>query len=285
MNALQPPAMHTLEMEPQAWERLDYRLLGLYHRQVRKDTRHLISTMPHYVLWRLDAGHVRLRLPQAPDLVATAGTWVLIPPDYPREHIFSDDAVILSLHLWAGWLGHRPLLSVPGLLVRPVEAWPELGQAAESLLRDNPLRRSVRLESFAAWEGARWRWLAAFFRTLRGEGCEPMPWFVRDERVARAIEILEDLDHVPRLPYHRLGEATGLSRAHLDRLFLAHLQKTPRQVHDEILGRRASALLVGGEMPLKRIAAELGFPAPAQFNRWFKRVSGMTPGIYRKRMT
>ena len=49
-------------------------------------------------------------------------------------------------------------------------------------------------------------------------------------------------------------------------------------------GQQKSAkltLLAEGEMPLKRIAARLGFANPASFSLAFRRLTGSTPGRYR----
>lgn len=78
-----------------------------------------------------------------------------------------------------------------------------------------------------------------------------------------------------------LAELIGLSRGHFMRAFK---QSTGRTVHGFVEAVRldqAKTLLAEGAMPLKRIAARLGFANPASFSLAFRRLTGSTPGCYR----
>ena len=77
-------------------------------------------------------------------------------------------------------------------------------------------------------------------------------------------------------------ESVPLSRRSLETRFQKLLGRTP---HDEIVRvqiERAKQLLGQTELPLKAIAARLGFRHPEYLNVLFRRVTGQTPGAYRR---
>ena len=74
----------------------------------------------------------------------------------------------------------------------------------------------------------------------------------------------------------------GLSVSHLNRLSREHLGMS---VQARIAGRVLEAArrdLVFTPTPIQKIAFALGFQDPAYFNRFFKKMTGMTPGAFRK---
>ncbi|WP_380875003.1 hypothetical protein ACFB49_02700 [Sphingomonas sp. DBB INV C78] len=78
-----------------------------------------------------------------------------------------------------------------------------------------------------------------------------------------------------------LADLVGLSRGHFMRAFKQSVGKT---VHGFVEGVRldqAKTLLAEDDMPLKQIAARLGFANPASFSLAFRRMTGDTPGRYR----
>ena len=77
--------------------------------------------------------------------------------------------------------------------------------------------------------------------------------------------------------------AAGVSRATLDNLARRCLGHT---VHDIITSerlKRASALLVQTNLPMKQVAAKSGFASTQYFNHVFKRQAECTPAIYRRK--
>ncbi|QFU08617.1 Virulence regulon transcriptional activator VirF [Rhodobacteraceae bacterium THAF1] len=72
-----------------------------------------------------------------------------------------------------------------------------------------------------------------------------------------------------------------------ERSLRRHLQQsdtTFRAMLDEIRERRARALLSETSMPVKGVAATLGFESPSNFARSFKRWTGLTPNAFRERV-
>jgi AraC-like DNA-binding protein len=76
--------------------------------------------------------------------------------------------------------------------------------------------------------------------------------------------------------------ALGYSEKGLYRAVKTGLGLTPKEVIDERVCLEARRLLVHTRWSQKRIAAELGFSEPTNFVKFFKRISGQTPGEYRR---
>lgn len=65
-------------------------------------------------------------------------------------------------------------------------------------------------------------------------------------------------------------------------------KSTGISIHDyflQIKAARAKDLLANSNKSIKEISAELGFVDTGYFNRQFKKVVGVTPGLYRKSVT
>jgi AraC family transcriptional activator of pobA len=78
------------------------------------------------------------------------------------------------------------------------------------------------------------------------------------------------------------GNKLGYSVRVLNSITVFHTGST---VYDLIQGRlliEAKKLLLYSRMPVKRIAYELGFEYADYFGRWFKKLTGSTPKIFRK---
>jgi len=70
-------------------------------------------------------------------------------------------------------------------------------------------------------------------------------------------------------------------RIHFARAFKAATGTPPhRYLTDRRIGR-AETMIAEGRLSLAEIADVCGFSSQAHFTRWFKRIMGVTPGIYR----
>lgn len=78
-----------------------------------------------------------------------------------------------------------------------------------------------------------------------------------------------------------LASLVDLSRAHFMRLFKATTGMTAHAFIEQLRLQQAQTLLATTDMPLKQIAARLGFATPASFSLAFRRLTGLTPGTYR----
>jgi len=73
----------------------------------------------------------------------------------------------------------------------------------------------------------------------------------------------------------------GVSPTHLNRLARVHTGHSVRGLLAQRLLEAARRDLIFTPSPVQKIAYSLGFSDPAYFNRFFRRMTGMTPGAYR----
>ncbi|WP_176084678.1 helix-turn-helix domain-containing protein [Martelella sp. HB161492] len=105
---------------------------------------------------------------------------------------------------------------------------------------------------------------------------------IRDDRVARAIELMEAYIENP-LPLETIAERLGLSLRQLDRAFGRALGRTPKQQYVLIRLQSAQRLLLETSEPIYRIAIRSGFFDSAHFSSSFKSAFGIPPTEMRKR--
>ena len=104
------------------------------------------------------------------------------------------------------------------------------------------------------------------------------PWQLR--RIEQCVQDSPDTS----LSIDRLAELCGISAGHLMRAFK---QSTGETVHAFVEGVRlakAQRLLSETDLPLKSIAAELGFSTPSSFSFAFRRATGGTPAAFREQL-
>ena len=95
--------------------------------------------------------------------------------------------------------------------------------------------------------------------------------FIR-EHADRPVTVKDVLRHVP------------LSRRSLERRFSEVVGHSPRTEINRIRFDRAIKLLIETELPIPKVASNSGFLRHANFSAFFKRLAGMPPLAYRKRM-
>lgn len=105
---------------------------------------------------------------------------------------------------------------------------------------------------------------------------------LRDPALIKALELIY------RRPgehwtIEKLSREVGLSRTGFLKRFRATIGATPQDVLLSIRMRRSRQLLEQSKAPIARIAEEVGYSSEAAFNRAFRRWSGLTPGVVRRR--
>ncbi len=75
-----------------------------------------------------------------------------------------------------------------------------------------------------------------------------------------------------------IAAACYVSSAYMCRLFRRFGRQSPMGYLRHLRMNRAVELLLGGRMPVKAVAAELGYSDPHNFSRAFRRVFGVPPG-------
>jgi len=79
-----------------------------------------------------------------------------------------------------------------------------------------------------------------------------------------------------------LADLAHLSEFHFTRMFTAAVGIPPHRYVSRRRLENAMAMLAAGRLPLSEIAYRSSFSSQASFNRAFRRVTGMTPGKYRR---
>ena len=115
-----------------------------------------------------------------------------------------------------------------------------------------------------------------------------------DGRIGRAYQLdnaslRRVLDHIEQhledeITVAGLAVQAHLSEFHFTRMFTAAVGIPPQRYVSRRRLENAMALLAAGRLPLSEIAFRSGFSSQASFNRAFRRVTGMTPGEYRRHL-
>ena len=79
-----------------------------------------------------------------------------------------------------------------------------------------------------------------------------------------------------------LSKSLGVCPEHLCREFKKALNETPKHYHDQLRTKLICERLINSELPIKDIATEFGFRSMPNFNAYFKKQSGLTPGHLRR---
>jgi AraC family transcriptional regulator, transcriptional activator of pobA len=86
-------------------------------------------------------------------------------------------------------------------------------------------------------------------------------------------------------PIARYAEAIGISHDRLHAICVRLLRKTPKALVAERLAREAGLGLEHSTLSIEELSYVLGFRDAAHFSHFFKRMTGMRPGAFRKGMS
>ncbi|MBN1670597.1 MAG: helix-turn-helix domain-containing protein [Kiritimatiellae bacterium] len=99
------------------------------------------------------------------------------------------------------------------------------------------------------------------------------------EKVKLAVE--QNIARAPSLA--ALCRSAGYSKSHVFASFRAHEGTTLKRYYDERRTARIKQYLVYSELTMSEIAENMGFADVYAFSRLFKRMTGVSPSLYRKR--
>lgn len=169
--------------------------------------------------------------------------------------------------------------TLPSPILRP-ETLPGGEELRGALLRAAALVGAVtppdRLALLSALFGIASSLLAAL-----GGGAPPAPG---ELRAVTGIEpALELIWHGYRAPLtvEEAAAASGYGKSNFCKIFRAVTGETFHRALNRRRIHAACDLLVGTDLPIAVIGAEVGLPEPKTFSRVFREVEGMTPGAYR----
>lgn len=100
-------------------------------------------------------------------------------------------------------------------------------------------------------------------------------------QTARRAKAFLDESYLEAVPADQLAEAAGCSRFALYRSFRAEFGFAPSEYQRQLRLRHARSQLQAGATPADA-ASVTGFADQAHFGRWFQRVYGITPGVFRR---
>jgi AraC family transcriptional activator of pobA len=99
---------------------------------------------------------------------------------------------------------------------------------------------------------------------------------------AQRFRQLVELHYREALSIAAFARLLGVTRAHLHDACLRDTGRTPLAlIHDRLIAE-AKLRLEQTELLVEEVAYGLGFREPAYFNRFFKRMTGQSPGAYRR---
>lgn len=123
--------------------------------------------------------------------------------------------------------------------------------------------------------GDRLQVFEVFYRMLRSVLAEHAP-----NPLAKVLDYMESHLQEPGLTNDFLAAQMGISEGYLRKLFMKHLQTSPKQYILDARIRRAKQLLAETAKSVGRVAEECGFSSPYHFCRAFKQRTGQTPTQY-----
>ncbi|MEM7219716.1 MAG: GlxA family transcriptional regulator [Pseudomonadota bacterium] len=101
-------------------------------------------------------------------------------------------------------------------------------------------------------------------------------------KLAEAVRLMEANIEEP-IEIVEIAELTGLSRRHLERLFVSYLSCPPSRFYLKLRLERARQLLLQTSLPIVEIAAVCGFVSAPNFSRSYRKHMGTSPKAERAR--
>jgi AraC-like DNA-binding protein len=218
--------------------------------------------------------------------------WILSSPGTRMQH-FSDDAIIISIHIALGNPGNGAEWTGPAVICVAPDKEAEAALAAlcdaaaiknltiEQRLnlrsRALPLLDNLRIQS---------KCIELFHHALRLAEAHQMQFEVpsiHDPRVQSSHRKLAGMEMWQEYSRQDLAAKEGLTAGQLDRLWRVELGLTPSQYRDRQRLIYACEQLRQHDIPIKVIAADLGFRHLSQFSNWFYTRHSESPRSFRKR--
>ncbi len=239
------------------------------------------------VAWLIEKGYVDISTDQGRERVH-AGNWVFQSPGLILDQVFAPETHIISMRFRLLWPNGRSLFhdahyavvdnkKLPGFKATVLALLKKFPKAIDSRVNIDRMEFKSDLADAIELEVYRLKFLHAWYQIVIGLGFIPRAQLTGDERVNKASEMLGSLLKLSNVPYKKIERELSISRAQLDRLFVRHLQRSPKAELDRLRLQYAREQLWDTNAPIKQIAFHLGFKDASQFARWFKRLDGRNP--------
>jgi len=222
---------------------------------------------------------------------AEPGEWLIVKPTQRTQRL-SDDVDLLSVAFEATWPDGRNLIGDGLSCVIPAENCPRLEKQAIEIARLmdriapetwNAKDEMTSYKSYLEVQASLAVWMKTLMRTLSERGIMPELLHSQDERVLRAVRILEAHPLNSSIKLEELAQRVGMSPNYLGSLFKQQLGKTPASFRNDVKLDYAKRMLNTPDVRSKEVAMDLGFMHLSQFSRWFKSSAMCTPRDYIRR--
>ncbi len=197
------------------------------------------------------------------------------PEDEPHSEAFGPEGGrSLNIELGSGWLQRMEAFRIPRpersleivrrrsnwLATRLFRAWREGGSASELAIEEAVL---------------------SMLADLAEVGVTTVPDRTRPRWLGRVVELLH-AEFRTGIAMADLAEEAGVHPVHLTRVFKRSHGCTPGEYLRDLRIEYACEQLANSRSSLASVAFLTGFSDQSHFNRRFKQVTGMTPGVYRR---
>ncbi len=105
-----------------------------------------------------------------------------------------------------------------------------------------------------------------------------------DDVIAPALEYIEGHGNFSEISVAFLAELCGINVSTLRRHFVETFEMSPKAYINAVYRRRADFCLVNLRLSAGETAKRLGFSEPTYFSRFYKKISGSTPGKASEKM-
>lgn len=123
--------------------------------------------------------------------------------------------------------------------------------------------------------------ISSIITDLLGNACASAPQDAQAQKMAYLARYMEQ-HFTEHLTLDGLAQFAGISKYHLSRKFHAYSGYAPMDYLTHLRISQARELLSTTDIPANKIGAMVGIHDANNFNRLFKKHTGMTPGAYRK---
>lgn len=246
---------------------------------------------PHHTrAWLIRQGSMEAGHENAPATIP-AGQWVIATPGCDGM-AFSRNAKTLLLSFDTVWPTGESFFDESMTRSFGGAQYPRMEETALALLSyvneyipgtTTSLRHSIAdLNVFMGLKRGMDSWLEAFVSAMTAEGAVPTRLGIADQRIQRAVRLLDSWPLEEPLNRERIAREAGITVAHLERLFMAQLHVTPSRYFDRRRIDRACRSLCESEIAIKAIAFGMGFHSEAHFSHWFKQHQQACPRRFRQ---
>lgn len=104
---------------------------------------------------------------------------------------------------------------------------------------------------------------------------------VDNRYIQRAIEFIE-LNYNKKIQISNISSMLCLERKYFSKLFKEKTSFTPQEFLLRFRMKKACTLLANSEMPISKVATNVGYKDPFLFSKTFKKYNGFSPREYRK---